>query len=387
MKQHAKKKKLGVVQPSLGAAGFSLIELLIAMLIGSLVMTGVFQVFINSKQSNKVLQAEAEMQESARFAFSVMTSMIQQAGNFGCQAATNASTRMAVKVPVAAENTFKPERIIEGWEAKKTAYGDAYTAQVNSAVSKITTKHWSSSGNTVKDAGLKSKKFSDILKVWYAKPEKARLISQSAGILTFSPLDLDKGDILVINDCQSVSFAQVCKCEDADCSGLDTKANINAGACHTPGNKALDLTDLNLATAEVSILEEAIFFIGKRADSTQGYKKNMPALYVRHLSDNAKPGRKEEIMEGIESMQILYGEDLNSDNSPDYYVSADQVNNWKRVVSLKISLLLRSHDNHIVTGNQALAFNGKPITVADDDHYLRRVFTTTIALRNRNIGF
>ena len=367
--------------------GFSLIELMVSMVIGLLVMSGVFQVFISSKQSNKMLQAEAEMQENARFAFSVMTSIIQEAGNFGCQASTNLTRKSAVNIPDPANSTFKPWRLIEGWEAKGTDYGDNYVAKVDSGVSAITTQHWKSSGSAVKDPGTKSKKHSDILKVWYTKPQKATLTNHAAGLLTFSGLDLDLGDIVVINDCQSVNFAQVCACEEVDCSGNDTQAIISPGACNTPGNKLLDLTNLNMGTAEITTLEQAIFFVSKRSDSQTGYQTNMPALYVRNLSDDAKAANKTEILEGVESLQVLYGEDTNNDHSPDYYVSADKVVNWNRVVSLKISLLLRSRNNNIVTGNQALEFNGAQIVTASDDHYLRRVFTSTISIRNRNIGF
>jgi type IV pilus assembly protein PilW len=73
-------------------------------------------------------------------------------------------------------------------------------------------------------------------------------------------------------------------------------------------------------------------------------------------------------------------------------VSADDVDNWSNVVSLKVSLLLRSLNNNVLSGDQVLEFNGAPIKVADTkdgktDRYLRRVFTSTISIRNRNIGY
>jgi len=46
----------------------------------------------------------------------------------------------------------------------------------------------------------------------------------------------------------------------------------------------------------------------------------------------------------------------------------------------------------VVNGEQNLEFHGAPIKVKDTtdgkpDRYLRRVFTSTISLRNRNIGY
>lgn len=363
-------------------AGFSLIELLIAMLIGSLVMSGVFQVFLSSKRSSQILEAETELQENARFAFSVMTSIIQEAGNFGCQTSSVSASSSLLRD---ADDTFRPWHVIEGWEASGTAYGDTYTTQVNSTVSRTPNRHWTTSADAEIDAGTKSKRNSDIFKVWYTKSQRTTLNSpvSADGIVTFPEIDLEKGDIIIINDCRIVSFAQVCSCEDDDCENNDTQADISPSACNTPGNNDFDFSTLNVNTAELGVLEEAIFFVGKRSND----KYNIPSLFVRNLGRKAKPGNKEEIMEGVESLQVLYGEDTNNDKSPDYYISADAVSNWSQVVSIKISLLLRSQKNNLINGVQKLSFNGADMVFGKDDRYLRRVFTSTISLRNRNIGY
>ncbi|MEE9352746.1 MAG: PilW family protein [Thiotrichaceae bacterium] len=369
--------------------GFTLVEIMIAMLIGSLLLTGVYQLYFSSKQANKLITAEAEMQENARFAFSVMTSIIQEAGNFGCQSSSLMTTNSLVKTT---SNTFRPWQVIEGWEATGTDYGDTYTTDIDSSVSQSTTNHWLSSALSTKDSGIKSKKDSDIIKVWYTKNERSPLSSISTGVLNFQAINIKQGDILVINDCQTVTFAQVCSCDLADslvCENDDERANISADACSTPGNTTFNYSDLNQATTEISVLEESIFFVGKRSDSTSGYRSNIPSLYVKHLGDDASPSSKEEILEGVESLQILYGQDTNNNRSPNYYVSANQITDWNKVVSVKVSLLLRSQKNNITVGTQAINFNGHQIDLDDDssDRYLRRVFTSTISLRNRNFGY
>lgn len=361
--------------------GFSLIELMVAMVIGSVVMMGVYQVFLSSKKSSRMLDAGSELQENARFAFSMITSIVQEAGNFGCQTSTASANSSLINTT---ENTFRPWRVIEGWEASSTAYGDQYISKLNSVVTSTSNDHWSTSGGAVIDAGTNSKRDSDVLKVWYTAKQRTTLSAPiSSGILSFSAIDLGLGDILVINDCQSVNFAQVCACEDDNCENNDTQANINPDACNTPGNEEADFINLNEATTEIGILEHAIFFVGKRDDNAN----NIPSLYVRYLGNAATADIKEEIMEGVESIQVLYGEDTDNNKSPDYYISADLVANWDRVVSIKISLLLRSQKNNLVTGTQTLNFNGTSIVVAENDRYLRRVFTSTIALRNRNTGY
>jgi len=352
--------------------GLSLIELMIASSLGLFLIGGVYQTFQITRQSTRLLQAEAEIQENARFAFSILSKALQQAGNFGCQSTQKQRSHSVLKIPT---EQLNPALSIQGWEAKNSRYGDVYHAQVNSSISKTTSKHWLGSAGLYKDKGIKSKKGSDILKIWYAKPNRANLTTVNATKISFTPLDLEQGNIIAINDCQNIQLAQVCGCEDVDCEGLDSQAKLQS--C----NQISALKNIKMATSEVAILDQAIFFVSKRASNKKGYKQNMPALYVRHLGKGAKPNPKQEILEGVESMQVAYGEDIDGNGSADTYLSADLVGDWRNIVSLKISLLLRSSGNHVIKKPQSLMFNGAMIKVGEDDRYLRRVVNTTLALR------
>jgi type IV pilus assembly protein PilW len=346
---------------------------MIASSLGLFLIGGVYQTFQITRQSARFLQAEAEMQENARFAFSLLSNSLKKAGNFGCKSTKLQSSSSLLKI---SHEQLNPALFVQGWEAKSSHYGDVYHAKANSSISNITTKHWFDSTGLHKNKGIKSKKDSDILKIWYTKPNRASLTTVNNNELKFTPIDLEQGNIIAINDCQNIQLAQVCACEDADCEGLDSEVKLQS--C----NQISNLKHIKTETAEVAILEQAIFFVSKRASNKKNYKKNMPALYVRHLGKGAKPTPKQEILEGVESLQVEYGEDTDANGSANTYVSADLVRNWKNIVSLKLGLLLRSSNNHVITSPQQLVFNGATIAVNDDDRYLRRVFSTTIAIRN-----
>lgn len=64
--------------------GFSLIELMIAMLIGLIVLNGVIQVMLSSKRSYLDNQAVSQIQENARFALDALSREIRIAGYIGC---------------------------------------------------------------------------------------------------------------------------------------------------------------------------------------------------------------------------------------------------------------------------------------------------------------
>ncbi len=127
-------------------------------------------------------------------------------------------------------------------------------------------------------------------------------------------------------------------------------------------------------------MESSAYYIGK--DTTNN---NIPTLYRRRLVSGTTMV-SEPLAEGVENMQILYGEDTDSpaDGSANRYLPAGTGGlNMNNVVSVRVSLLLRSTEDNITTQKQPYTFNGATITPAD--RRLRRVFTTTIRIRNRGL--
>ena len=369
----------------------SLIELLIAMTIGLFLIGGVYQLFASTRHSMMFLEAESRMQEDARYAFSFIASKLRQAGDFGCQVVTNETVTSLLDNGT--DNTFRPWRIIEGWEASGTGLNSTFSAELNDTVIDSNGhSHWSTNSGALLDSGTRAKRRSDVLKIWYTSTQKTELTSISPGAITFPAIDLKQGNILVINDCSLIKVVQVCACDKDDtnhCEGDDTRADFVSCTAKSNNDETVpanldplpDLSDINIDTAEVRLLEEAIFFVGKRSND----RNNQPSLYWRNLGKNARPGNKEEILEGVESIQVIYGQDTDGDKTANYYVSADSVTSWDNITSIRISLLLVSKKN-ILSETSSVTFNNNPITVAANDRHMRKVFTTTIALRNRVTG-
>ena len=363
--------------------GLTLVELLIAMVIGVFIIGGLSQVFISIKRSNNLLVAETELQENARFAFSVITDTIQKAGNMGCKAPSGTNLTSLLNFT---EGTFRPWVAIEGWEAEGTRYGEAYTPGINTQTLTTPNNHWVGTPDTVLDDGINSVKNSDILKVWHTSDESVALDTVTADEMTFADIDLEKGDVIVLNDCKTITLAQVCQCDSGDspdCSGEDARAVISPSACNTPGNNTFNPNDINLATAGIQVLKESVFFIGKREQS----QINLSSLFIHKFGQDGKLGASEEILQGLERMQVHYGEDTSNDRSANYFVSADQVSDWSKVVSIRISLLMRSFKDQLLSEPQNINFNGAKVKIPSDDSYLRRVYSSTVAIRNRNVGF
>ena len=78
-------------------------------------------------------------------------------------------------------------------------------------------------------------------------------------------------------------------------------------------------------------------------------------------------GVSQELVEGIENLQILYGEDTDNDNVPNYYVNAASITDMKQAISVKFTLIARTLETNIAT----------------DGGRITRDFSSAITLRNR----
>ena len=96
------------------------------------------------------------------------------------------------------------------------------------------------------------------------------------------------------------------------------------------------------------------------------------------------------IIPGIETLQVMYGEDTNVpyDFQADRYVTANNVADWESVVSVRISILARSPDaNNDATPDYSIdGVNVDSSNIPADTNgkfHSRKVYTTTVSIRNR----
>ncbi|CAD5109033.1 PilW family protein [Zestomonas carbonaria] len=82
--------------------GLSLIELMIAILISSLLLLGVIQLFSNTTASDRTNTAMARVQESGRIALEIIGADARRAGYQGCSSAANKTTIGSLTFPDAA---------------------------------------------------------------------------------------------------------------------------------------------------------------------------------------------------------------------------------------------------------------------------------------------
>ena len=105
----------------------------------------------------------------------------------------------------------------------------------------------------------------------------------------------------------------------------------------------------------------------------------IPNLYCNNGGDS------QPLAEGVENLQILFGEDTSNpkDGVANVYVSRGNVTNWGRIASIRIAILTSTVDDSGIDNNDArYRLLNNPELGPFNDSLIRRVFTRTILLRN-----
>lgn len=87
-------------------SGMTLIEIMIALLIGAFLLGGVLQIFINTKQTNRMQENISRLQENGRFAMDFLSRDIRMAGYWGCHSGPSPSIDIAGEDNNAAVDTI-----------------------------------------------------------------------------------------------------------------------------------------------------------------------------------------------------------------------------------------------------------------------------------------
>ena len=353
--------------------GLTLAELLVATAVGLILMTGIYQIFLSSDTGYRYNEQLSRLQENGRFVLDLISRDARMADFWGCAGQTDSYT----SILNSSDFIYDFDEAIHGLEST----GTNTWADDSGTVDPTSTGSSSAMGLTAPLSG------SDILVLRGVDPnvniEVTHLMTSVSAELQVTPglssdglLDTGGGDILMITDCTEATVFQ-------SVGYTDSNGNLvhNTGGSVSPGNTTNEFGHTYDEDAEVLMIRTVVYFVRANAAGE-------PALYRR-----IEAGPAEELIAGIENMQLLYGEDTDGDRNVDVYRTANNVNDWSDIVAIRIGLLVRSPQeiakkdfdtaNYLVNGTTIdPQGNGSPAAPVDDRR-LRQVFTTTIGIRNR----
>ncbi|MCW5566996.1 MAG: PilW family protein [Dokdonella sp.] len=366
---------------------------MVALAIGSLLVLGLVQVFAASRAAYVTSEGMSRVQENARFAIDFLQRDIRMAGHFGCvndqahwvKGANDLDSHFGT---TAADDPTSFNVSIHGYEATDTEPGQTLT--IGSAAT-----GWSPALPGVISA-LSPLPGSDIIELRYLDSEGVPVTNLAAsGTATIVSFPAARRDSLTSDGVANPTMFGV-----ADCGGVDvfpTSATNLAGGTVTSGNGIGFSARYTAQPSGQTLLyraESAVYYVAR---NTAG----VPALFRARF--NGAAFVPEELVEGIESLQFLYGRDATVDISaatpPSGNITlqdtatdlANDANEWRRVGLVQVGVLARSPNPAASADPATAASRPRVLGVefappATSDALYRGSYEVTVALRNRLFG-
>ena len=377
------------------ARGLSLIELLVALALGLVLVVGMASVYLFTKGAFTRQSQISTLQQSVRTAFEYLGNDARMVGHLGCFTGSTGNFTNDLSVTNIATNYGVG---IEGYDYDNTTPG-AFTLGSNTPANETNVAKWkvnTATGPTmgggapintlpmasISTAGLTPG--SDVLVIRTVVGTPIRLSASTVAAGSTASIEntgsgkCSTGVDKVSGFCAG-SHALMSSCSAARVFRVTSVTSAGAMAMAAGIYPVFDS-----ATAELFPMQTVVYYVKQSSSGTT------TSLYRRIFNGDptVNASDEQELIEDVESVQLRYGYDSTTpdpDGAIDDYRNAQAVTDWSRVVTVRMSLLLRSAT--IVPKDIALPasapVNDVLITYPTGSRYDRRVFTTTVAIRNK----
>ena len=329
------------------STGFTLLELMIAMVLGLLLSIGIMSLFSSTSNTNRLQNGLARLQESGRFAVTRMESDFRMAGGQYCSNRTGnalqgtTSPMWAGRAPqVFAANLALPDTgSMQSVDAAGIATNAAATAPYALSQRFFTQGYDCSTGTCtpalptgIPATGLAVNRRvprSDVLTVRYQRgtgwPMSVDGNCTTGGTITVNP---QAGDdpvaftratkLALVSDCQNPSILPV-----ASVAGnVITLGNVLPGATPTcTANATRDVRVFSFSDDFVTVT----YYLAFRADSNPDARPNVGSARLIPTLIRRENGVEQELVQGVDHLVFRYGVQDRTGNTR--YLSASQVNN------------------------------------------------------------
>ncbi len=322
------------------ARGFSLVELMVALVLGLILMSGAAGIYIASKRSYSELEQVAGISDNGRFVLQLISESLRHAGFFG-EVTAGRMTRDANLSAIAGDCT-----------------GAGAVYQYTSYLFATTSNGGGNALGCVTDAVPNT----DVLVIKHAiprplsdgdrdNPDLADPLVGDGVIDTPSALQATSTYVMT-NGIGGVLF-----------DGADTAPTITEGG-EIPGGVAWEYA------YELYYLRDG----------------DIPWLARKSLAWDAGAGAMsivtENMVQGVENMRFRFGYDTSGDGEVDTYGNATEVaGNWDRIESVEVSVLLRNALEDPQYQN-AKTYNLGDLALTPADSFRRIMVSTNVSLRN-----
>jgi type IV pilus assembly protein PilW len=351
------------LRPPAAQRGFSLIELMVSVVVGLAIIAALAMLFANTSRARLETEKTSQQIENGRYATQYLRDELRMAGYFGEFAPTLLATPAATPDPSLTDDASVAAAIpigVQGYHFGMTAS----TAGVPAGVLALLTDR---------------KANSDVLVI-------RRISSCTAGPTvaeaSCSAMDTSNYKYFQTTLCQ----AQLTNLAATDQFVLGTNATVftTTNAAVTSSPTFLAQKDCATAAATRAVYVR-FYYIANNDVAGDG----IPTLKMVALGSTSFFAPVA-IAEGIDSMQIEYGQDTNADGAPDVYVTDPGAlgADWAKVTAVKVRLLARNTQPTLGMSDDPRTFIMGSTAGADNtfgpftDKYKRHMYTTVVRLVN-----
>jgi len=379
-------------------AGFSLIELMISLALGSVVTMGVVQLFVANAETHRLLQGQSRMQESARFALDFIGRDVRKAGYRGCFSSNdNLHTTLLSMASVPYEYDIRNG--ITGFEATGES---EWTPAITNVL-----PYTSASGTDTNVFSLAADDYgignginldkivsgTDIVTLRNLSSVERRIAAPLNTPLIDPVININigwnefrKDQLVMIHDCAQATIFRVTSMTPNLAGAASAAVQDLAIGHRTVDTDATANNSPQLNRGRVFQVDAAISAIDSNTYYIQpGVGLNSRGQHPLSLWKKTSLEAPVELIEGVEDLQLLYGEDTDEDGVPNQYVAAHFVSDWSAVITVRVTIVVNSIDD---VGGSSVPTHGCTVQHCNDneatDGLLRRTFTQTMQLRNHS---
>ena len=315
--------------------GFSLVELLVAMVVGLIIVSGAFSLHSATRETQKTNEMQMDMVADARFAIELIAYDLRHSGMWG--------------------GTNKDDLI----DCKSTN----------------TTCTSTSSGDTPPIAMT-----GDCAVGWYYNLSSPVFATDNSAGNPYAATCIGTSEsYLAGTDILEIKYADSNIPITLLANQTYVRSNFVNGRIFIGATQpVLNAYDASLLTLNHELHAYAYYISSFTDDLSDG----IPSLRRVSLV-NAPTLQNQILVSGVENLQVQFGEDVNGDLVIDRYVDPDDVTNWLDVYAAKIWLLMRSDERQVgVDTSKSFTMAGVTASYGGQDGFRYFMATSVVSLRN-----
>jgi type IV pilus assembly protein PilW len=356
----------------------TLVEIMVAITISLVLLSGVMQIFLSSKQTYRMNEELARLQENGRVVLDLLSRDIRMTGFQGCADPED------IPATIVANNPPTTDLVA-------TALGGAKVGSSSwdpTAPSELPTSLSDSNSNSYTLASLPLSN-TDVIITQFTAAIDAQTTNAASGItgdiqIPQNPGNFAADDILAIADCDSVDIFRASAVTESAGNFFISHADTH--------NSTANFSKAYASGARVYRMESNVYFVAPARYADGSIKTNARGATINALYRGDIDGNLISLVEGVDNMQVLYGQRLTSGNLQ--YLSANDAGlNMQNVDSVKVGVLMSTleavSDKDDTNTYQVAGVDIDPAGTSGAtvtyplDRRVRRVYTATINLRNR----